>query len=473
MTNRVKRLAKKGRSDPTRPREKGRKSARSQREPKREFDEELMLKVLARPNQIARDVRADYVAASEPTLSDFSMFQIPLDRHCPLAVIERFQAHDVMMPWFWKRDEAGKLTPCGFTDSKWDECSITTLRKLETRAYSFHKPVVRVHGASGGVARQWLHLSDECEHALQCVTNPPLFAQTDQRCYQGDNDFWQPDSEEIPKLATNISLGTVMRSPARSVNGFYLPLPYEHEGKWVENYFTIGLSAAGHAVLFWATMHIRLALMLKKLKDHRDRASMKDSFRFIVEAKPVLEWEKGDIDTLNAVRGEVLAFDEYWDDMFNTASKVETSAALEAGEPSAEIAGRLSTNLAERSAAMREPEVATVSAMKKAANEVLNSKSDWSNSWLRVCKEANVIVPRGKRNHVLTREEAFLCANAAGKVIAFGGKQIEEAWKKRFVWGRPLGIARVEVVKKALSVQREDRDQIEMIEIDGDSERHR
>jgi hypothetical protein len=413
-----------------------RKSARKQ--PESELDESTILRLLARPNQIARDVRADYVAASEQMLGDLPTFQIPLDRHCPYAVIERFQAHDVLMPWFWKRNESGQLAPCGFTDRKWEECSVNTLqKKLQTRAYSFHKPAARVHGASGGVARQWLHLSDECEHALRCVTNPPFFDQTDKRCYQGDNDFGQPDSEEIPKLATNIPLGTVEHSPARSVNAFYLPLPYEHEGKLVENYFTIGLSAAGHAVLFWATMHIRLALMLKKLKDHRDRARMTSAYRFMIEAKPVLEWEKGDIDTLNAVRGEVLAFDRYWDDVFNNASNVETSDAREAGEPSAEVVGQLSTNLAERSAAMREPEVATVPAMQRLAKEVLNSKGDWANSWQRVCKEAKVTVPRGKKNHVLTREEAFRCANAAGKVISSGGKQIEEAWKWRFVWARP------------------------------------
>jgi hypothetical protein len=184
-------------------------------------------------------------------------------------------------------------------------------------------------------------------------------------------------------------------------------------------------------------MHIRLALMLKKLKDHRDRARMTSAYRFMIEAKPVLEWEKGDIDTLNAVRGEVLAFDRYWDDVFNNASNVETSDAREAGEPSAEVVGQLSTNLAERSAAMREPEVATVPAMQRLAKEVLNSKGDWANSWQRVCKEAKVTVPRGKKNHVLTREEAFRCANAAGKVISSGGKQIEEAWKWRFVWARP------------------------------------
>lgn len=425
-----------------------RNSARTGREEKdlanaqleSELDEATMLKLIARPNQIARDVRADYVASSEPNLNDFSTFQIPLTRHCPVAVIERFQAHKVMMPWFWKRDEAGQLTPCGFADKKWEDCSVTTMQRLQTRAYSFHKPVARVHGAWGGVARQWLHLSDECEHALRCVTNPPLFDQSDNRYCLGEDNPWQTESEDIPKLAANIPLGTILHFPARSVTAFYLPMPYEHEGKVVESYFTIGLSAAGHAVLFWATMHTRLRSMLGKLKDYRDRAVMQNAHRFIIESKPVLEWEQQDIDTLNAVRGEVLALDRYWDDFFTPSDQASAGSADGTLKPelkqSEDVTAQVDRNNAQSISTTSAFSPVTIAAMKTVARQVLDSKGDWSDSWQRVCKAAGVVVPRGMKNRELSRDEVMRCVNAVAKVVVFKGQDIAAAWIQKFVRGR-------------------------------------
>lgn len=305
--------------------------------------------LLSRPNQIARDIHPVCVEPTEPSADEMqarlaSGFSSP-KHHCPLAVYKRFGSFGILGPCFIRNRENGSTELCGSHETDWTACEVVTGRRLQPLWFARNAPARRKLGPLGGCASQWVHLSDECEAALRRVTRSELFAIEDERRKLGDDDR-KPDA-----LEKNIVLGTIYsRDGIRNVLALYRPEPFMVDGQPEESYFEMGLSAAGHAVVFWAAMQMRLRSMLAMLKETRERLAMPHASRFIMEAKPVLAWSESDIDTLNLVRGEVLAVDREWDARAKAKSADAAGSRQDANAPDETASRQMEENRRAREA---------------------------------------------------------------------------------------------------------------------------